>query len=94
MKAQKEKSQAQELAGQLANVTLTLSRKIGDQHKIFGSVTSKDIESALKEKGFDIDRKMIIHDEQIKHLGEFKIRIKLPSGVETELKLNVVGEDS
>lgn len=94
MKAQKEKSQAQELAGQLANVTLTLSRKIGDQHKIFGSVTSKDIESALKEKGFDVDRKMIIHDEQIKHLGEFKIRIKLPSGVETELKLNVVGEDS
>lgn len=93
-KVQKEKSRAEELAGQLANVTLTLSRKIGDQHKIFGSVTSKDIEAALKAKGFDIDRKMIIHDEQIKHLGEFKIKIKLHSGVETELKLNVIGEES
>ncbi len=93
-KAQKEKSHAQDLAGQLANVTLTLSRKVGDQHKIFGSVTSKDIETALKEKGFDIDRKMIIHDEQIKHLGEFKIKIKLHSGIEAELKLQVVGEES
>ncbi len=93
-KAQKEKAGAQDLAARLGQVTLTLSRKVGDQHKIFGSVTSKDIESALKEKGFDIDRKMIVHDEQIKSLGEFKVRIKLHSGIETELKVNVVGEES
>ena len=93
-KAQKEKAGAQDLAARLGQVTLTLSRKVGDQHKIFGSVTSKDIESALKEKGFDIDRKMIVHDEQIKSLGEFKVRIKLHSGIETELKVNVVGEAS
>lgn len=93
-KAQKEKAGAQDLAARLAQVTLTLSRRVGDQHKIFGSVTSKDIESALKEKGFDIDRKMIVHDEQIKSLGEFKVRIKLHSGIETELKVNVVGEES
>jgi len=80
------------LALALSNVTLTMSRKVGDQDKIFGSVTTKDIESALKEKGYDIDRKMIIHDEQIKSLGEFKIKIKLLSGVDTELKLIVVGE--
>ena len=93
-KAQKEKTGAQELAERLAQVTLTLPRKVGDQHKIFGSVTSKDIEVALKEKGFDIDRKMILHDEQIKSLGEFKVRVKLLPGVETELKVNVVGEES
>lgn len=93
-KAQKEKASAQDLATRLSQVTLTLSRKVGDQHKIFGSVTSKDIETALKEKGFAIDRKMIVHDEQIKSLGEFKVKIKLHSGIEAELKVNVVGEES
>lgn len=91
-KTQKEHKTAQDLALALSNVTLTMSRKVGDQDKIFGSVTTKDIESALKEKGYNIDRKMIIHDEQIKSLGEFKIKIKLLSGVDTELKLIVVGE--
>jgi large subunit ribosomal protein L9 len=92
-KVQKEKAGAQDLDSRLSQVTLTIPRKVGDQHKIFGSVTSKDIESALAEKGFDIDRKMIVHDEQIKHLGEFKVRIKLHSGIETEIKVNVIGED-
>jgi len=91
-KTQKEHKTAQDLALTLSNVTLTMSRKVGDQDKIFGSVTTKDIESALKEKGYDIDRKMIIHDEQIKSLGEFKIKIRLLSGVDTELKLIVVDE--
>jgi large subunit ribosomal protein L9 len=93
-KAQKEKAGAMDLAARLGHVTLTLSRKVGDQHKIFGSVTSKDIEAALKEKGFDIDRKMIVHDEQLKHLGEFKVKIKLATGIDAELKVNIVGEDS
>ena len=70
-KAQKEKAAAEEQASRLSQITLTISRKVGDQHKIFGSVTSKDLETALKEQGFDIDRKMIVHDEQIKSLGEF-----------------------
>jgi len=91
-KTQKEHKIADGLALALSNVTLTMSRKVGDQDKIFGSVTTKDIESALKEKGYNIDKKMIIHDEQIKSLGEFKIKIKLLSGVDTELKLIVVGE--
>lgn len=92
-KAQKEKAGAEDLASRLAQVTLTLSRKVGDQHKIFGSVTSKDIETALQEKGYTIDRKMIVHDDPIKSLGEFKVRIKLHSGIETEIKIQVVGEE-
>jgi len=91
-KTQKEHKTAEDLAVALAKVTLTLSRKVGDQDKIFGSVTTKDIESALKDKGYEIDRKMIVHDEQIKSLGEFKIKIKLLSGVDTEIKLIVIGE--
>jgi large subunit ribosomal protein L9 len=93
-KMQKEKAGAQDLSTRLSQVTLTLPRKVGDQQKIFGSVTSKDIEAALRDKGFPIDRKMIVHDEPIKSLGEFSVRIKLHPGVETEIKVNVVGEES
>jgi len=91
-RAEKEQKAAQYLSARLSDVTLTIPRKVGDQYKIFGSVTSKDIELALQEKGFNIDKKMIIHDEQIKSLGEFKVKIKIHSGVEAEIKLNVVGE--
>jgi large subunit ribosomal protein L9 len=91
-KAEKEQKTAQDQAARLADVTITIARKVGDQDKIFGSVTSRDIELALKEKGFNIDKKMIVHDEQIKSLGEFKVKVKIHSGVEAELKLNVVGE--
>lgn len=93
-KTQKEKTGAQDLATRLSQVTLTISRKVGDQHKIFGSVTSKDLEEALRDKGFPVDRKMIVHDEPIKSLGEFKVRVKLHPGVETEIQVHVVGEES
>ncbi|NTW06687.1 MAG: 50S ribosomal protein L9 [Syntrophaceae bacterium] len=91
-RAEKEQKSAQDLAAKLSDVTLTIPRKVGDQDKIFGSVTSKDIELALQEKGFNIEKKMIVHDEQIKALGEFKVKIKIHSGVEAEIKINVVGE--
>ncbi len=91
-RAEKEQKAAQDQAAKLSLVTLTIARKVGDQDKIFGSVTSKDIELALQEKGFKIDKKMIVHDEQIKSLGEFKVKIKLHSGIEAEIKLNVIGE--
>jgi large subunit ribosomal protein L9 len=91
-RAEKEQKTAQDQVAKLSEITLNIARKVGDQDKIFGSVTSKDIELALKEKGFDIDKKMIVHDEQIKSLGEFKIKIKIHSGIEAEVKLNVVGE--
>ena len=91
-KVEKEQKAAQDLAKKLADVVITMPRKVGDQDKIFGSVTTKDIELALKEKGFDIDKKTIVHDEQIKALGEFQVKIKLHGGIEAEIKLNVVGE--
>lgn len=92
LRAEKEHKAAQDLAAKLSDVTLTIACKVGDQDKIFGSVTSKDIEEALRAQNFDIDKKMIIHDEPIKSLGEFKVRIKLHGGVDAEVKLNVVGE--
>jgi large subunit ribosomal protein L9 len=91
-KAQKEHKNAEEMAASLNNVTLTFSRKVCDQHKIFGSVTAKDIEEALNDKGYNIDRKMIIINDHIKSLGEFKVGVKLTAGVEAGLKIIVTGE--
>lgn len=93
-KAEKERKTAQDLADALSKVSITISRKVGDQDKLFGSVSVKDIEAALKEKGYDINRKMIVHEhgEHIKALGEYKIKIKLTHDVETEINLKVVGE--
>ncbi|MGP8153318.1 MAG: 50S ribosomal protein L9 [Smithella sp.] len=93
-RAEKENKSAQDLADVLSKVTITIARKVGDQDKLFGSVSVKDIESALKEKGYDINRKMIVHEhgEHIKSLGEFKVKLKLTHDVETEINLKVVGE--
>jgi large subunit ribosomal protein L9 len=93
-KSAKEHKSATDLADVLSRETITIARKVGDQDKIFGSVSAKDIESALKEKGYDINRKMIVHEhgEHIKALGEFKVKIRLAHDVETQIKLNVVGE--
>lgn len=93
-KLAKEQKDARATADVLSNLTITIARKVGEQDKLFGSVTVKDIETALKEKGYDINRKMIVHahGEHIKELGEYKIKIKLAHDVETEIKLNVVGE--
>jgi large subunit ribosomal protein L9 len=73
-------------------VTCTLSRRVGEQDKLFGSVTTKDIEESLVEQGVEINRKMILLEEPIRSLGEFPVKIKLQPGVMTEIKITVVGE--
>ena len=93
-KAAKEQKIAQDLADVLSRETITIARKVGDQDKIFGSVSAKDIEDELKKKGYDINRKMIVHEhgEHIKEIGEHQVKIKLAHDVETHITLKVVGE--
>ena len=91
-KAEKEKHHAQALLDKLAGVNCVIARRVGEQDKLFGSVNTKDIESALKEQGLEIDRKDIVMDEPIKALGEFPVKIKLGAGLSTEIKVHVVQE--
>lgn len=93
-KAAKEQKIAQDLADVLSRETISIARKVGDQDKLFGSVSTKDIEAALKEKGYEIHRKMIVHEqgEHIKGLGEYKVKIKLAHDVESHITLKVIGE--
>ena len=91
-RAAKEKEKAEALRDRLAGVNLTISRRSGEQDKLFGSVGAKDIEQALKDQGIEIDRKDIVLEEPIKTVGEFAVKVKLSQGVTGELKVTVAAE--
>jgi len=83
------KGQALTLKQRLEALVLTLSANAGEEGKLFGSVTNIDIERALRERGFDIERRKIILAEPIKQLGEFTVPVRLDPEVEASLKLTV-----
>lgn len=91
--AEKEKKKAAALAERLSGITCTISRRVGDQDKLFGSVGTKDIEKVLGEQGIEIDRKNILLDEPLKALGEFPVKIKLPAGASAEVKIRIVADE-
>jgi len=77
----REKGSAEELGKQIDGVVLTFVRKSGEHDQLFGSVTSADIARELEHKGFNIDRRKIHLDEPLKHVGEFKVPVKLHKDV-------------
>ena len=85
-------SEAQDLAKLMANVTLTISQRVGDEGHLFGSVTSKDIAEALERQSFTVDRRKIQLEDPIKQVGEYKIPIRIHREVTAEVTLNVVAE--
>ena len=91
-KAEKARKDAEALAEKFAGVTCTIARRVGEQDKLFGAITTRDIQEALLEQKFDVDRKGIIMDEPIKALGEFPVKIKLHAGITVEIKVAVVAE--
>ena len=88
----KEKIQAEALAEELANVSITAAVTVGEEDKVFGSVTAQTIADLLKEKGFEIDKRKIILEEPIKALGVFTVSIKLHHDVDCKVRIWVVKE--
>ena len=88
----KEKKVAEELAKKFENASVTISVSVGEEDKMFGSVTSQDIAASLKEQGFEIDRRKIQLDEPIKELGIYSVPIKLHTDVVAQIKVWVVKE--
>ena len=78
------------LANKISKTELTFEMQVGDEEKMFGAVTTKDIQAALKEKGISIDRSALILDESIKSLSIYHIPINLSSELETEIKIYVI----
>ena len=92
-KSAKEKTEAEALVAQLDAVSLSFTRKVGENEHLFGSVTSADIAQQLESKGFVIDRRKIQMDEPLKALGEFHVPVKLHREVTAHLKVNVLREE-
>jgi large subunit ribosomal protein L9 len=88
----RQKKDAEAMAGSLDSVSCTVARKTGEDEKLYGSVTSRDIEEALKEEGVSIDRKRILLEEPIKKLGVYTVPVKLHTEVTGNIKVWVVKE--
>ncbi|HHS12895.1 MAG TPA: 50S ribosomal protein L9 [bacterium] len=84
--------QAEKLANELENVSLTAKVSVGEEDRVFGSVTTQTISDLLKEKGYEIDKRKIKLDEPIKALGIYTISLKLHSDVEAKVRVWVVKE--
>lgn len=90
VKYEKAKKEATELAKKLEGLTLTMARPVGEDNKLFGAVTAKEIETAVKAQGFEIDRKKMQLAEPIRQLGSFEVPLRLLSDVSATLKVEVV----
>jgi large subunit ribosomal protein L9 len=88
-RAARDKADAEAQAKLLDAVSLSFTRKAGEKDQLFGSVTSSDIAAALEAKGYVIDRRKIHLDEPLKHIGEFKVPIRLYKGVDAFIKVLV-----
>jgi large subunit ribosomal protein L9 len=86
-------SDAGDLAKMMADVSVTISQKAGENDQLFGSVTAKDIVEALEQQGYTIDRRKIALDEPIRTLGEYKVTLRLHREVPAEITVRVVREE-
>ena len=91
-KAATEKSTAEAQAGQMESISLSFERKAGKDGTLFGSVTSMDIAEALKEQGYDIDRRRLSLKDAIKETGEYSVKVKLHHAVSIDIPVTVTPE--
>jgi large subunit ribosomal protein L9 len=92
-KAQKMLQASEVLKTQIEKVACAFALRAGDDGKLFGSVTSMEIQSKLAEAGIEMDRKKIQLDEPIKALGDYEIAVKLPAGIVATVKVSVTALD-
>ncbi len=84
---------AKQVKDVIEKVQIVIRKKVGEEGKLFGSVTNADISDAIKEKGFDIDKRKVVVDH-IKVTGEYPVKLKLDEGVLAEVKLFVIDENA
>ena len=84
--------EVKEIARRISALTVTITAKVGEEEKLFGSVTNADIEAELKKLGFDVDKRKIIIGEPIKKLGDYTVEVKLHAELTASLKVQVLSE--
>lgn len=87
-----EKSAAETEATKLADVQLTFAVKVGEENKLYGSITASDIQRKLEELGIHVDKRKIDLHEPIRELGDFQVGIKIHPDVRPEVRVTVVKE--
>ncbi len=93
-KAARELKDLQALRDRLQSLSLEVTARIGEEGKLFGSVTTANIAELLAEKGFKIDRRKILLDESLKEAGDHTIQIRLGSELVADVPLSIVGEEA
>lgn len=93
IKETKEKKTAENLAEQLATVSLTIAKKSGENDLLFGTVTNAEIADELNKIGIEVDKRKIILEEPIRRLGIYQIPIKLHKDVTASIKLWLIKEE-
>lgn len=88
----RERSKARDSAQRLEGLSITLTRLVGEDDKIFGSVTTKDIADALADEGISVDRRQIHLDNPLKSLGVYEVGLKLHREVTANIKVWVVAD--
>jgi large subunit ribosomal protein L9 len=89
MKAKKVKQSMQDVADQISKMTITLEAQAGEEDKLFGSVTAKDIAEAIAQQGVEIDKRKVILEEPIKRLGSYEVTVKVHKDVTASVKVEV-----
>jgi len=92
-KVAKERASATEIAARLNGMTLQFERMVGEDEKLFGSVTNRYIAEQLKRAGVELDHRTILLDQAVKALGKYEVPVRLTAGVVATLKFWVVGKD-
>ncbi len=87
------KDEAEKIKEKMADIVVTIPQKVGEEDKLFGSVTSMDIASHLEKQGVSIDRRKIVLDKPIKTTGEHEVSVKLYPGVTGSIRVVVVPEE-
>lgn len=86
------KEQAEALASRLNDVVCNIRVKVGEEGKLFGSVTSQNISDALDELGYKISKKDLILDSAIKETGSYEVTVKIHHDINATIKVNVINE--
>jgi large subunit ribosomal protein L9 len=91
-KSERERKQAEGVASKLEGLRLVVRARVGEEGRLFGSVTNLDVERLLAERGFPVDRRRIALEEPIKQLGTFPIVVQVGRDVRATVQLTVEAE--
>lgn len=91
-RAAKHKSNMAAMAAKLSALELSFKRKVGEQDKLFGSVTAKDVWESITGKGFEVERKLVHLPDALKTLGDHTVEVKLHPEVTAKVKVTIAAE--